>query len=75
MSTDGRLGPAKLRKIAIVTGLTPVCGWAWHPVWEFVVIENDGHAHFDFLPRDRTWNRIAEPQHYTSCRQLGRTAA
>lgn len=71
MSTEGILGARKLRKIKAITGIDPVRGWAWHPVWEFCDAED---RHFVVNPRTREFEQVANPLHYTSCSPTCRTS-
>lgn len=65
MSTEGRLGPKKLRRIEALTGIKAVAGWAWHPVWEFRDLAD---RHYVLDTRTGDFQPHEAVIHYTSCR-------
>ena len=68
MSTDGRLGARKLRHLAAVTGMTPVCAWAWGRCVDFVTDEH-GHYQYDKVTGDVV-PQAGPNVHYGACREL-----
>lgn len=64
MSSEGRLGARKLRRIHKVTGVEAIAGWARHPFWEFRDTED---RHYLLNTKYGEWEPMPNPLHYTSC--------
>lgn len=65
VSTEGRLGARKLRRITALTGIEAVAGWAWSPHYEF---RDQADSHYVMNIKTGEWRPVPHPVHYTSCK-------
>ena len=64
MSTEGRLGPKKLRLAEDATGRDLLMAFAWHP-WVECVTSDDSHVWWN--PDSGEVRVSADPTHYSTC--------